>query len=55
MMAVIMVAMITAATNLEVLVCVRHCLRKYSCIIIIIIPALLLFSEGGYTVRHAGS
>ena len=35
-MALIMVAVITAATNPEV--CARHCLRKYS--------AFLLFFEG---------
>jgi hypothetical protein len=34
MMALIMVAVIIAATNPEVLVCARHCLRKYSYLII---------------------
>ena len=33
-MALIMVAVIIAATNPEVLVCARHCLRKYSYLII---------------------
>ena len=51
MMALIMVAVIIAATNPEVLVCARHCLRKYSYLTIFIYLAVWGLSCGTQDLR----